>query len=518
MKDTTPISVHNIYSFYESESSNAKSKEIGKVNIETPTMEQYLALDRGDTSRGVRRPENGRNVDFEIKGLYLREPRDNTFSWDKNEDAHEHVARILEIASLFNIMGVLGDAIMLRVFPLTLTGKAKRWLDRAPSKTINTWNLLKRIFILRFCPPFKTSRQLEEIHKFRQDRRETLYQAWERYNDLLFKCLTRDLNDYQKALVSIQEMADHAHKWHGEESNRETGEYNSNRMSIITDKLKNISRDMRNLKENLHAIKVRYESCNEIYYGENCLSSEEVKRVKVIESREDNLMVTTVHCMNSIGQKIIKKIGEKEGSPQETPTKEPGTFVKIVKRRIIEEQEKGERLPESLEKEPVNTLLVNTIRQTPDYTKSVLQNELPPKEKYPGSFILPCIIGNTTVSKAIVDLGASISVMPLSMFKRLDFVILDIIEDNKVPIILGRPMLATAHARIDVFGRKIYLEVGKEKVIFNANERKTPLSVSSVCVINDFQVPDDFGEPKNLEEFLMNDDINGDLGDFLEEK
>ncbi|GJV70855.1 DOF zinc finger protein DOF5.7-like protein, partial [Tanacetum coccineum] len=50
---------------------------------------------------------------------------------------------------------------------------------------------------------------------------------------------------------------------------------------------------------------------------------------------------------------------------------------------------------------------------------AVLQNELPPKEKDPRSFILPCVIGNTTVSNALADLGASISVMPFSMFKRL---------------------------------------------------------------------------------------------------
>ncbi|GKC86123.1 retrovirus-related pol polyprotein from transposon TNT 1-94 [Tanacetum coccineum] len=57
----------------------------------------------------------------------------------------------------------------------------------------------------------------------------------------------------------------------------------------------------------------------------------------------------------------------------------------------------------------------------------------------------------------------------------VDFVILDIVEDNKVPIILGRPMLATAH------------------------------------------VPEEFEKPKGLEECLMNDDINENLGDFLEE-
>ncbi|GJV78121.1 hypothetical protein Tco_1509705 [Tanacetum coccineum] len=147
----------------------------------------------------------------------------------------------------------------------------------------------------------------------------------------------------------------------------------------------------------------------------------------------------------------------------------------------------------------------------------VLQNELLPKEKDPGSFVLPCIIGNTTVSNALADLGASIRVMPFSMFKRLvDFVILDIIEDNKVLIILGRPMLATAHARIDVFGGKFSLEVGKEQVIFNDNEGATPITVSPVCVIKNFNVIDDIDGPDDLEEFLMNDNLNGDIN--LQEK
>nr|GEV88737.1 DNA damage-inducible protein 1-like [Tanacetum cinerariifolium] len=93
--------------------------------------------------------------------------------------------------------------------------------------------------------------------------------------------------------------------------------------------------------------------------------------------------------------------------------------------------------------------------------------------------------------------------------------ILEIAEDNKVPIILGRHMLATAHARIDVFGGKISLEVGKEQVIFNANEGATPVTVSPVCVIKNFDVIDNIEGPDDLEEFLMDDDINGDLGNFL---
>ncbi|GJS67382.1 retrovirus-related pol polyprotein from transposon TNT 1-94 [Tanacetum coccineum] len=108
------------------------------------------------------------------------------------------------------------------------------------------------------------------------------------------------------------------------------------------------------------------------------------------------------------------------------------------------------------------------------------------------------------MSNALADLGASIIIMPYLLFKRLglgslklikmtiemadrsmmspkgikenvlvkisnfvfpvDFVILDIMEDENVPIILGRPVLATAHAKIDVYGKKISLGVGNEQV------------------------------------------------------
>nr|GEU62420.1 hypothetical protein [Tanacetum cinerariifolium] len=154
---------------------------------------------------------------------------------------------------------------------------------------------------------------------------------------------------------------------------------------------------------------------------------------------------------------------------------------------------------------------------------AILQNELPPKEKDLGSFILPCAIGATTVSNALAGLGESISIMPFSLFKRLglgnpkpinmviemadrsmqslkvivenvlvkinklifiiDFIILDIIEDDKFPIILGRPMLATAHAMIDVFG-SARLNDDSSEMFFNPN------SNSSISV-DDFVEMDD---------------------------
>ncbi|GJW62100.1 hypothetical protein Tco_0111435 [Tanacetum coccineum] len=124
----------------------------------------------------------------------MRELREDTFSRNKNNDAHEYVERVLDIVSLFNIPGVTHDAIMLRVFPITLTRAAKRWVDRLTPGTVNTWDLLKKAFIQRNCPPSKNAKQLEEIYNFKQEGDETLYQAWERYNDMLYKYPTYDIN------------------------------------------------------------------------------------------------------------------------------------------------------------------------------------------------------------------------------------------------------------------------------------------------------------------------------------
>ncbi|GKB00883.1 UBN2 domain-containing protein [Tanacetum coccineum] len=74
-------------------------------------------------------------------------------------------------------------------------------LARNFRKTVNTWDLLEKDFIQRYGPPSKTAEQHEEIHNFKQEGDETLYQAWERYNDLLYTRPTHDLNNQQKVNI-----------------------------------------------------------------------------------------------------------------------------------------------------------------------------------------------------------------------------------------------------------------------------------------------------------------------------
>ncbi|GJY29095.1 hypothetical protein Tco_0404862 [Tanacetum coccineum] len=175
-------------------------------NCNRSTSNEMVSIDSRKPGTGVVKPEIGGNVNFEIKSQFMRELREDTFSENKNDDAHEHVERVLDIVSLFNIPGVSHDAVMLCVFNITLTRSAKRWVDKLPPGTIDSWDLLKTAIIQMYCPPSKTAKQLEEIRNFKLEGDKTLYQAWKRYNDLLYKCPTHDINNHHKAVKSMEEV------------------------------------------------------------------------------------------------------------------------------------------------------------------------------------------------------------------------------------------------------------------------------------------------------------------------
>ncbi|GKB58795.1 hypothetical protein Tco_0914981 [Tanacetum coccineum] len=118
--------------------------------------------------------------------VFMRELREDTFSGNKNEDAYDHIDQFLSIVGLFNI-------------PLAL-------------RTINTWDLLKKAFFQRYCPPSLTAKQLKDSHNFKQEGDESLYQAWEQYNDLLYKCHTHDINSHQKVNIFYKGLSTMNHQ------------------------------------------------------------------------------------------------------------------------------------------------------------------------------------------------------------------------------------------------------------------------------------------------------------------
>ena len=147
--------------------------------------------------------------------------------------------------------------------------------------------------------------------------------------------------------------------------------------------------------------------------------------------------------------------------------------------------------------------IVNLIEEC----SAIPQRNLPQKLKDPSSFTIPCKIGNSIFERALCDLGASINLIPLSIFRRMglgesrptivtlqladrslkhprgviedvlvkvdkfifraDSIVLDMVEDKEIPIILGTPFLEIVRAMIDVHKGETKLRVQDDEIRFS---------------------------------------------------
>ncbi|GJZ93580.1 reverse transcriptase domain-containing protein [Tanacetum coccineum] len=83
---------------------------------------------------------------------------------------------------------VPSTSVKLMLFPFSLEGAARIWLDKEPPQSILTWDDLVSKFINKFFPPSKTTNLRNEITRFQQRFDESFYEAWDRFNDLLRAC------------------------------------------------------------------------------------------------------------------------------------------------------------------------------------------------------------------------------------------------------------------------------------------------------------------------------------------
>ncbi|GKD84527.1 DNA-directed DNA polymerase [Tanacetum coccineum] len=159
----------------------------------------------------------------------------------------------------------------------------------------------------------------------------------------------------------------------------------------------------------------------------------------------------------------------------------------------------------------------------------VLLNKLPSKEKDPESFTIPYDIRQLHIepkaTRKSLELADRSIQYPRGITKNvlikvdkfvlpIDFIILDMAEDSRVLIILGRPFLATARVMIDVFNKKIILRVGDDEVVFDVDQSiKRPTTKDDECYgIDDL----DDAINEEAQELLANEEHDSFLSKGLE--
>ncbi|XP_039118011.1 uncharacterized protein LOC120253862 [Dioscorea cayenensis subsp. rotundata] len=499
---------------------------------------------------------------FEIKASTIGMFQNSVqFDGLADEDPHAHLSRFLQICSTFKINSVSDDAIRLRLFPFSLRGAAYRWLTSLAPGSITTWKDMVKKFLARYFPPSKAARLRQEISSFRQGDSETLFEAHERFKDLLRQCphhgfaswiivqiLFNGLNYQTRQLIDAAEGGSLSSKY-PEDAEQLIESMASNESHWSTrgrpQKIVRIYEvnDTTALAAKIEALTKRLD---QLLWDEAQIMEQSCLVVLVVLR---NLQASVQSLENQVGQLARANAERPQGSLPSNTEQNPREHLKAITLRsgrpletraedFSSAKKDGVTIledPEVAEPRHINIPLVEALARMPKYAKfmkdlltnkrkleeleivalprncsAMIQTKLPKKLIDPGSFIIPCMIGEGMQQKALADSGASINVMPYKLFLKLglenlrptrmmvqladrsirkpkgvvedvlvkvdkliilvDFVILDVDDDVDVPLILGRPFLNTSSALIDVKGGRMILRVGEEKVIYTLRE------------------------------------------------
>nr|GEX60523.1 reverse transcriptase domain-containing protein [Tanacetum cinerariifolium] len=374
---------------------------------------------------------------------------------------------------------VHNDVIKLMMFPYSLDGNARVWYDKEPPNSILTWEDLVNKFMNQFFPPSKTTHlQMKSLVSLKDLRRHL-----ERHENDLRKCLERPPLQIYKV-----------------SPNRENASKSDDRIDKLADQILTLvaifakkvvtpapnqsstsgtlpSNTIPNPKGEMKEITIR---SGVVYEGPSIPTSKNVveQETKETTDKEQTNFQRNLHFDISFADALILM-------PK---------FASTIKSLLTNKDKLFE-----LAKIPLN-----------ENCSAMFLKKLPKKVGDHGKFLIPCDFPGMDVCHALANLGVSINLMPLAIWKKLslpeltptwmtlelvdrsitrpkvvaedvfikmgkfyfstDFIVVDFEADPRVPLILGRSLLRTARALIDVYEKEITLRVNDQAITFNLNQ------------------------------------------------
>ncbi|GJS57588.1 reverse transcriptase domain-containing protein [Tanacetum coccineum] len=571
---------------------------------------------------------------FELKQTLINLVQSNQFTG--KQDPHNHLRFFNKVTSTFRHPEVPNTTIKLLLFPFSLEGEARTWLDKEPPRSILTWDDLVSKFINQFFPPSKTTYLRNEITTFYQKPNETFNEAWERFKGLLRQCPHHGFSElhqldtfYNSLNTNDQDALDSAaggnfldkmprdglaiieSKSKVRYSRSRAIEPRASMNAPLSTSTPSNSFEFQQLAASLEdKMDIRMSRLEKMISEKNVTTPATVKAIEEVcvtlgggrgggggnslvptpvvsnlqKEPEQNPETSTEKVQNpnlentahvpppeeeeSIFMEIPNPKAKKTVNveiqdlnsprPNSYPSKLPyperikvrendkpsaqhSRFLKMFKQLCLEiglkdalvEMPKFNKWLSSLlrNKEKLEEIAITTVNAE---CSAIIMNKVPEKLEDPGKFLIPCALQELNRTSALADSGASINLLPHSIYKKLglealtptrmtlelanrsvthpmgiaedvvvrvdgvtflaDFVVVNFEPDQRVPIILGRPFLRTAKALIDLYEEKLTLRVGKEELVYYADKskkNKDKYFVHAIFVI-DFSKDDPF--------------------------
>nr|GFA25835.1 reverse transcriptase domain-containing protein [Tanacetum cinerariifolium] len=406
---------------------------------------------------------------FELKQTLINLVQSNQFTG--RQDPHNHLRFFNKVTSTFRHPEVLNTTIKLLLFPFSLEGEARIWLDKEPSRSILTWEDLQvkvRYSRIRITDVrANTNTPLPSSSPSNSFDLQQIATSLEDKLDIRMNRFEKSLNDMKNSFITptapIKAVEEDFQK-------------------KFEQKQDDFQNQMMNFMQNLYNNKPSSSSSLPSY---TILNSK--GEAKAITTRSEETTDTKLPSTEDIQPPLVQVQVQ---VPEDKPIEKP--FVVIPKAKA--------NLPLVLKK-------------------------LPEKLGDPRRFLIPCDFLEFDNCLALADLGASINLMPLSIWKKLK---LPTLNDTKMVLELadrtiskpmgvaenvfvkvGRPFLSTAHALIDVYEGEIILRHDDQFLTLNSSPTLTPFNESDFYLeeIKDCLNGDSNSEEIEDSEFDMERDI-----------
>ncbi|GJS95001.1 reverse transcriptase domain-containing protein [Tanacetum coccineum] len=470
---------------------------------------------------------------FELKHSLINMMTSDQFFGLEKDNPHDHIRWFNKITSTIKYKDVPNSAIKLMLFPFSLAGAACRWLEKEPPQSFHeAWDRYKDL--LRACP----HHGFTELHQL-----DTFYNALNPTDqDSLNSAAGRAIFFFGKNDVNSSSSSEIVKLTHA--VNQQT--------SAVTTAMTAILKQFQATPPpaSVKAVEEICVTCGGAHPYYQCLAADGNTFLEYQDNIQGYVSAATVNY----NQVITTRSGlvldgpsipmpppfinsEEDERVEETLTdpelaeytiKVPPPLVQKAKLTSLKNymvhkrdplhpnvpyhsrmhQEKQQENDEMLKSLLSNKEKLLELANTPlnENCSAVILKKLPEKLGDRGKFLIPCGFSELKY-KALADLGASINLMPLSVWKKLglpelistrmtlelanraictpagiardifvpvrkftflaDFVIVDYESDPRVPLILGRPFLRTARALIDIHGEEMILCDGDERLILN---------------------------------------------------